>query len=250
MSEHLTAYYKTSADSFDRNRLDGDEEVASHCKWFELGHKSLEAPMLLDVGCGTGRYTYAFSKVGYVSIGVDASKAQLRHAVKKVPVICGDAEHLPIAGGTFDVVSFVMMLQQLSVNGLSVAIREAARVLKAGGLVWIKTCTHSDLAARPFSKFFPSALGVNKARYPDETKLDSALKAHDFLFSRRKTMTDSYELIGREIKRRFSEKHNTTLYLIPDNQFRAGLVRLRQEFDDDSVYKFSHRHTLLEYERS
>lgn len=94
---------------------------------------------VLDVGCGTGVLTRMLARWPNVAsvVGVDPARALLekaRAAAADLPNLSfheGDGRSLPLDGATFDIVTFDSMLSH--VPGPERAIREAFRVLRAGG---------------------------------------------------------------------------------------------------------------------
>lgn len=101
------------------------------CSLIEAVCKELHTPVLVDSGCGEGYYTAAYSyvlkKYGGQTVGVDLSKAAIKHAAKK----CKDADfavasvyHLPLLDESTDMI----------VNCFSpLALDEFRRILKQGG---------------------------------------------------------------------------------------------------------------------
>ena len=82
---------------------------------------------LLDAGCGEGYYTSAYSEIAKETVGVDISKAAIKHAskmCKKASFAAASVYHLPLADNSFDVV-----VNCFSPN----APDEFSRVLKNGG---------------------------------------------------------------------------------------------------------------------
>ncbi|MCM3676790.1 class I SAM-dependent methyltransferase [Peribacillus simplex] len=65
---------------------------------------------ILDIGCGTGRTTFALYKTGFQNItGIDLTPAMLNEAEKiahehnlDIPFILGDATNLPFKDASFD----------------------------------------------------------------------------------------------------------------------------------------------------
>ena len=97
---------------------------------------------VLDVGCGTGLFLERLGK-GCEAVGLDLSPGMLRRARKRnpgVPLILGDAEHLPFRAGSFSAVFSFTVLQNLPHPLL--ALREMARVVRAGGKVVVSTLRH------------------------------------------------------------------------------------------------------------
>jgi SAM-dependent methyltransferase len=87
---------------------------------------------LLDVGCGTGAHTAAFSSHGWETTGVDLSTDQLRLARERgVDVVQGDATALPFGDSSFDAV--ISMWTHTDIDDFPAALGEIARVLRPGG---------------------------------------------------------------------------------------------------------------------
>ena len=246
MMADYSQYYAVVSPRFDQLRLDTKEEVERHCAWF-MGSSNWDGGRLLDVGCGTGRYAFVFALRGMLVTGLDISQSQIAIAKCRIQTVIGSAPDLPFTGQAFEVVSFIMMLHQLSAAGTKKAIEQAHVVLVPRGRIWIKTCSHDDMRKRPFNDVFPSALKVNQNRYPPISDLRRLFFHHGFKPIRRITARDGYELTGAELLARFSLKHNSTLHLIPADEFTEGLRVLSSKFAANILYRFEHSHTLLEF---
>jgi SAM-dependent methyltransferase len=94
---------------------------------------------VLDVGCGTGTFLGLARAAGAKPAGVDASAELLELARKRVPgadLRQGDMQFLPHADDSFDLVTGFTSF--FFARDLVAALREARRVAKAGGLVFIQ----------------------------------------------------------------------------------------------------------------
>lgn len=87
----------------------------------------------LEVGCGTGAWASVIRELGRAPFGVDVSAAMLRYATGRLPAVRADAERLPFPDGRFPAVITVMAHTDLP--GYPTVLREAARVLRPGGVV-------------------------------------------------------------------------------------------------------------------
>ncbi|MAE68125.1 MAG: bifunctional demethylmenaquinone methyltransferase/2-methoxy-6-polyprenyl-1,4-benzoquinol methylase UbiE [Phycisphaeraceae bacterium] len=96
---------------------------------------------VLDVACGTGDLSIAFARAGADTVvGVDFTYDMLSIARRKSAEATGrlvfhggDAMRLPVADGTFDIVSIAFGIR--NVTDPSAALAEFYRVLKPGGRV-------------------------------------------------------------------------------------------------------------------
>lgn len=83
---------------------------------------------VLDIGCGTGRFSRWLAESGYRVVGVDRSMPMLAAAQRRSsgPWVQGDAQALPIRDGACAAAIFVTALE--FVPDPLIAVREALRV--------------------------------------------------------------------------------------------------------------------------
>ena len=102
-----------------------------------------EGARILDVGSGTGFFTRQLvGRFGEQAvIGLDIAEGMLTHAAQysSVPIawLCGDAEQLPLADNSVDLIFSSLAIQWC--NQLPLLMCELQRVLKPGGQVFIAT---------------------------------------------------------------------------------------------------------------
>jgi 2-polyprenyl-3-methyl-5-hydroxy-6-metoxy-1,4-benzoquinol methylase len=97
---------------------------------------------VLDVGCGGGSLARALSAHGAHVIGVEISEEQLAPAIARdggsgACYLVGRAQELPLNDGSVDVVLFMRALHHVPPADLTLALREARRVLRPGGAVYV-----------------------------------------------------------------------------------------------------------------
>ena len=94
------------------------------------------AHLVLDVGCGTGRWLRRLAQRGLRPVGIDLTTGMLQRASAGglgCPLLAARAEHLPFPDGHFDLVSSVTVVQHLPEPCQERALKEMARVLRSGG---------------------------------------------------------------------------------------------------------------------
>jgi ubiquinone/menaquinone biosynthesis C-methylase UbiE len=120
---------------------------------------------LLDVACGTGsalkQITKAHPTLSY--FGIDLSPHYARKArqqladVARLAIAVENAEAMPFADGSFDVVTCVYLFHELPRNARRKVAREMLRVLRPGGLIVVEDSAQlADSAAiEPALRSFP-----------------------------------------------------------------------------------------------
>ncbi|MHB8793069.1 MAG: class I SAM-dependent methyltransferase [Thermoleophilia bacterium] len=96
-----------------------------------LSLEGLQVNNVLDVGCGTGLFTEAFTNVGVDTTGIDTNAEMLAIARSQVPaaqLVEASAEKLPFDTGAFDLVFLGHLLHET--DEPLAALKEARRVAK------------------------------------------------------------------------------------------------------------------------
>lgn len=92
--------------------------------------------LVLDVGCGVGRWLRRYMERGLQTVGVDATEGMLQRAAAsglKCSLVVGLAQSLPFDDAAFDLVSAVTVVQHIPPTNQAEALKEMARVLRPGG---------------------------------------------------------------------------------------------------------------------
>lgn len=97
---------------------------------------------VVDVGCGPGALVRELARRGARAVGVEVSEDQLAAALSLDDggggsYRVGRAQDLPVADDSMDVVVFLRSLHHIPPADLTRALREARRVLRADGLVYV-----------------------------------------------------------------------------------------------------------------
>jgi ubiquinone/menaquinone biosynthesis C-methylase UbiE len=191
-------------------------------KIIEYG-KIKPANMVLDFGCGTGRFTNDLSILtGCSLIGLEPSLEMLRKALPKdrsrnISWVLGDGQQLPFADEIFDSVYMTFVLHHLEKKEL--ALQEIHRVLKKRGKCVIMTASHSQIKKHVLNDF-PGVTAIDLKRFPCVSSIKKSMvnasfrNVHHHIFQRFES-TPKHEYLER-----VKHKYTSTLTLFNDTEFR------------------------------
>jgi SAM-dependent methyltransferase len=165
--------------------------LATH--WLDLALEGRRGQSALDVGCGAGGTVARLAVRTEVAtvFGLDPSPSALRLARTKAGarVVRGSAVSLPFDDDRFDLVTCFDVLQHLPPGADAIAVAEARRVLRPGGLALFRT-NHRGLGEPP--------PGVTTYRLADLVAL-----VHDAgLVVRRSTRANCLPALAQEVRGR------------------------------------------------
>lgn len=147
---------------------------------------------VLDMGCGTGRFTIPLARAGARMTGLDLTEAMLDQARAKsgaaqvdIEFRQGDMASLPFPDSSFDVVTSMLALMHIPLSDRQSVFNEVARVLKPGGRMLL--CVKNGLFERLFSGDRFAEVDVtdveNKELVFTRTRVGQELRAPWFSFT-------------------------------------------------------------------
>lgn len=131
-------------------------------KWiFEKIRKFSPPPaILLEVGCGTGNVSSYLAKKGYQVTGCEYYQEAISTAWPGFHIIQGDAQNLPFADSSFDIVGIFDVIEHFQDD--TALIREATRVVRKGGIIAVSVPAREELWS------FVDEASYHKRRYEKE----------------------------------------------------------------------------------
>jgi ubiquinone/menaquinone biosynthesis C-methylase UbiE len=220
------------ADDYDRLRPADDN-------WWELvdvlvAEGDLRGRRVLDVGCGTGRLALALAERGAKVWGVDPSEemlAQARLAAgPKVGLKRGSAEALPFKDGWFDRVVLRLVVHLLDRRR---AVPELERVLAPGGRAVFATFTPGHFEWYWLVGVLPEVGEIDRRRFPTPDVLRRELEEAGFSLVRTTSLTQRGRLTRAEALGRIRARYISTLRLLDEETFAAGLERAERELPEE-----------------
>jgi SAM-dependent methyltransferase len=188
---------------------------------------------VLDVGCGTGRLAAALVERGAKVWGVEPSAemlAQARAAVgPQVGLKQGTAEALPFKDAWFEraVLRLVVHLVERPR-----ALLELARVLAPGGRIVVATFAPDHFEWYWLIGVFPEVGEIDRMRFPAPRALEGELAEAGFTGVRTRLLPQRGRLSREEALAKIRGRYISTLRLLADDAFAAGLERAERELPE------------------
>jgi ubiquinone/menaquinone biosynthesis C-methylase UbiE len=192
-------------------------------------HAPPRPEVILDIGCGTGRFTHPLAERFRARvIGIDPSATMLQAARSKrskgrVEFRCAPAEQLPMGDGSADLVFMSMVLHHLADPPR--AARECHRVLQATGRLVVRNSTRDRL--QPQARFFRGFAAIVESELPSRNEVIALFEGADLRL-------EAYELVRHPIAASWQELADklalracSFLARLPDAEFEAGMAGLR-----------------------
>ena len=157
--------------------------------------------MTIDIGCGEGRVARDLKALGHNVVAVDVSPTMVHLAQEADPsmrVLVADAAHLPFEDGEADLAIAFMSLQD--VDDMPDALKEAARVLGAGGALCIAV-VHPINSAGHFEGRDPQTRFVIEGSYMEPHRYVETIERNglEMTFSSRHWPLASYFAVLEEV---------------------------------------------------
>ena len=210
-----------------------------------------------DIGCGAGRYDLLlFRHLGnrLRLTCIDANADMLRslkkylrgHCIGRFTTVNAIADNLPVASGTLNCILTFNAVHHFNVAGF---LQESARVLKAGGHIFIYTRTEEQNRRNIWGRYFPGfcekETRLHKLRHLRET-LDAApslvVQSVEYFSFRRVSTLERLVEVARA-------SHYSTLQLYSPQEMERAIAgfqhNVKQDYSDPDHVEWVDENTLF-----
>ena len=228
----MTEYDRTDIPTaYDRGRDHGPQLL-------ELWTRALEAHLvrppaqILDLGCGTGRFSDALSgHFGADVVGLDPSVKMLSQALAKrhtgrVRYARACAEAMPLRSGSIDMVFMSMSLHHFSSH--EQAAEECRRVLRAPGRLFIRNGTREQIPFYPYYPFFPASHPILEEVLPSSVRIREMYEAAGFRQVAQDLVTQEIAPDWTAYAEKLTTRSDSVLARLSDQDFERGIAAIRR----------------------
>jgi len=186
---------------------------------------------ILDLGCGTGRYSAALAGHFDARVtAVDPSEKMLAQSARKaepaVRLMHGSGEAIPLPDDSVDMVFISMVFHHFT--DPPAAAGECRRVLRAGGAVCVRAGVSDGIDSYPYVPFFPRTPAILERSITTRAYIRSTFEGAGF-------HTDRHELVPTELAEtwpayadKIAYRADSILAQLTDAEFADGLAALRR----------------------
>jgi SAM-dependent methyltransferase len=200
-------------------------------QWLELvaSHVPVCPSLIVDLGCGTGRYTYPLAERFQTRvIGIDPSLKMLESARQKpantrVEFRQAHAEEIPLDDGCADVIFISMLLHHLKDRDQTA--QECRRVLREGGSVCVRNSTRDS--SYPQLRFFPGMRKMIENELPSRDEVVAMFEKAGLRLIVYQRVSHLLAMDWGDLANKLALRADSFLARLPDAEFNDGMVALR-----------------------
>ncbi len=231
------------SDAFENYR-NNSNKVQRWVSFLSKAAGDCDKKVLLDCGCGVGRFTIPLSTLFMKTYGVDYDASMLDIACKKnsnVYWINSDVSNIPLENYSVDVILASMLIEHL--DSLDLFLNEAHRLLKEKGILLLRTMLWDDIDRTTWYSFSKKVCSMEKKRTYDKEQLLKTFETFQFSFSQHDSFLHITERIpNSDLVDRLGAKSYEILHHISDKDFMDMIqkaMRWKAESDGEEIMSSS-----------
>lgn len=199
---------------------------------------------LLDLGCGTGRFSEALAvRFDAEVIGIDPSEKMLEQARRKqrdrrVRYEPGRGESIPVPDDSVDLIFMSMVFHHF--DNPTLAARECRRVLRDQATVFLRAGTSERISSYPYVDFFPESQTILEEILPTNTFVREVFEAAGFVTVTSEVVTQQIASNYAAYADKLSAGADSVLASLSPSAFEDGMKALRSHasrIDDQAVFE-------------
>ena len=186
---------------------------------------------ILDLGCGTGRFSFELIKrYGCSIFAVDPSETMLREGQRlQIPEIDimwlkGVAEDIPIDDNSVDLVWMSQSFHHI--DDLNEAFKEICRVLKKSGFLAVRNGMRDHIDEIIWYEYFPEAIEMDRNRILSQKETIDFIVNFDFSLCSAIRFYQYFAESYHEYAEKIRGRGLSSLIEISDETFNSGVQRL------------------------
>jgi len=201
-------------------------------RWLDVISESVAGTSVitvLDLGCGTGRYSHALAdRLNAIVVGIEPSAKMLAEAKKKasdrVAFVRGRGESLPLADSSIDAVFMSMVFHHFEDS--FAAVGECGRVLKRGKRVCLRAGTTEQLDNYAYIPFFPETRPLIGRTLVSKAMIESTFAGGGFRLERHRLVPSEAAQSWPDYVQRLAHRADSILVQLTEAEFDRGLEAL------------------------
>ena len=198
----------------------------------KLGEE-IDASKAIEFGCGRGQDALALKDAtGWFISATDASADMVRTVPRVLDTFILDVSSaVDVPNNYYDIAFCSFLVHLLTTEEKLLFYQKARQTLRAGGIFVILTASEEDLRHRRITRYFPSALEIDRTRYLTIEENGSLLKSAGFpvIQSERIAMGIMKASVELEI---FEQRTSSILRLLSHDEFETGMKRLKNDLPE------------------
>ncbi len=196
-----------------------------------LAHRPPKTTTILDLGCGTGRFTAALAtRLQTCTLGLDPSRKMLSQARERqngpqTHYAIAQAEALPLRENSLSLIFISMAYHHFTNKPL--AARECWRTLAVNGRVCLRTGTRDRVGDYPYVPYFPSSRRLIEERIPALDDQCRTFEEAGFQTVARTSVVQEVAASPQAYAEKLAAGGDSILASIDPTEFRTGLETIR-----------------------
>lgn len=219
------------ASTYDLGRDHGPGFLDLWMKVVSAQVKDQSIETILDLGCGTGRFTEALAvRFDAEVIGVDPSQKMLDQARSKssearIRYEHGRGESIPLPDNSVDLIFMSMIFHHFEDPAL--VARECRRALRGGATAFLRTGTRESISSYAYIDFFPASKPILEEVLPAGAFVREVFEAAGFHMVTSEAVTQEIAPSYAAYAEKLAAGADSVLAKLSSSEFDAGMKALQ-----------------------